>query len=204
MKRAKTDSDKQKRLKQILVTAKKVFIKNRFEGATIREIAAKANLTPAAIYLYFKSKDELYGAILEPVYRRNNDILLKVANSHGEIFDRLQAVLNAYLKIIVTDKEANLLDIKINALKLSTGLRRRLEKLNIEFFDIVIGIIREGIEDGCVAADTDPVAIGYSMMSTIDGLCIYEEYGDLSFHNLKLEDVMSKHLNIFWKGLFKH
>ena len=205
MKRAKTDLDKQKRLKQILVTAKKVFIKNRFEGATIREIAAKANLTPAAIYLYYKSKDELYGTILEQIYRKNNDVLHKVAqHTQGEIIDRLQAVLSTYLKIIVTDKAANLLDIKINALKLSTGLRRRLEKLNIEFFDIVIGIVREGIEDGCVDGDTDPVAIGYSMMSMIDGLCIYEECGDFSFHNLRLEDVMSKHLNIFWKGLFKN
>jgi len=203
MKRAKSEADKQKRLEQILNVAKKEFIKNRFEGATIREIARKAKLTPAAIYLYFKSKDELYGTILEQIYQKNNGILLKIGKSSGTIFERLQAVLNAYLKIIVTEKEANLLDIKINTLTLSTHLRRRLEKLNIEFFDIVISIIREGIENGSVAKDTNPVAIAYSMLSTIDGLCIYEECGDFSFHNLKLEEVMSHYLKILWKGLFK-
>lgn len=203
MKRAKSEADKKKRLEQILNVAKKVFIKKRFEGATIREIATKANLTPAAIYLYFKSKDELYGTILEQIYQKNNGILHKIAQSPDTIFNRLQTVLNAYLKIIVTEKEANLLDIKINTLTLSTPLRRRLEKLNIEFFDIVISIIQEGIEDGSMAQDTDPVAIGYGMLSTIDGLCIYEECGDFSFHNLKLEEVMSNYLNILWKGLFK-
>ena len=202
MKRAKSIADKQKRLEQILNVAKKVFIKNRFEGATIREIATRANLTPAAIYLYFKSKDELYGTILEQIYQKNNGILLKIAKSPDTIFNRLQAVLNAYLKIIVTEKEANLLDIKINTLTLSTALRRRLEKLNIEFFDIVISIIQEGIKDGSIAEDTNAVAIGYSMLSTIDGLCIYEECGDFSFHNLKLEEVMSNYLKILWKGLF--
>ena len=202
MKRAKSDSDKQKRIEEILKTAKKVFIKNRFEGATIRTIATKAKLTPAAIYLYFKSKDELYGVILEQIYQKNNALLLEIARKPGTIFDRLQAVLNTYLKIILTEQDANLLDIKINTLTLSTPLRRRLEKLNIDFFNIVISIIQKGIKDGCIAADTDAVAIGYSLMSTIEGLCIFEKYGDFSVHNLKLEDVMNKYFNVFWKGLF--
>jgi len=51
------------RVKQIHDAAKEVFIRKGFYSATIEDIAKKAELSPATIYLYFKNKDELYASL---------------------------------------------------------------------------------------------------------------------------------------------
>jgi AcrR family transcriptional regulator len=48
------------RRRQIQDAAKELFILKGFNSTTINEIAEKAELSPATIYLYFKNKRELY------------------------------------------------------------------------------------------------------------------------------------------------
>jgi len=51
------------RQRQIQDAAKKLFILKGFSSTTVEEIAEKAELSPATIYLYFKNKEELYASI---------------------------------------------------------------------------------------------------------------------------------------------
>jgi len=48
------------RRRQILDAAKRVFHTRGFSSATIEDIAKEAELSPAALYLYFKNKDDIY------------------------------------------------------------------------------------------------------------------------------------------------
>ncbi|UCF90598.1 MAG: TetR/AcrR family transcriptional regulator [Desulfobacterales bacterium] len=48
------------RVKQIQEAAIAVFMNKGFNSATMEDIAGKAELSPATIYLYFRNKDELY------------------------------------------------------------------------------------------------------------------------------------------------
>jgi len=50
----------------ILKTAKREFLLYGFQGASLRQIAARSGVTKGAIYTYFKSKDELFYQIVEP------------------------------------------------------------------------------------------------------------------------------------------
>jgi len=49
---------------EILDAARKVFARKGFEGGSVDEIAAAAGLAKGTIYLYFKSKEEVYRALL--------------------------------------------------------------------------------------------------------------------------------------------
>ena len=60
------DREKEARREQILRAAAKLFSEKGFEAATMAQIARQAELAPGTLYLYFKSKDELYFALLEP------------------------------------------------------------------------------------------------------------------------------------------
>jgi AcrR family transcriptional regulator len=51
------------RRRQIIIAGKKVFSEKGFSGATMEDIAREAELASGTLYLYFKSKDELYAAI---------------------------------------------------------------------------------------------------------------------------------------------
>ncbi len=48
------------RRRQILDAAKRLFHAKGFSSATMEDIAQEAELSPAALYLYFKNKDDLY------------------------------------------------------------------------------------------------------------------------------------------------
>lgn len=57
----------------ILAAAKEVFEEHGLEGANVREIAKRAGYTPGAIYSYFTSKEEIYGALLADSLERLNE-----------------------------------------------------------------------------------------------------------------------------------
>ena len=56
----------------VLAAARSAFIDLGLEGASLREIAKRAGYTPGAIYSYFASKEEVYGALLGESLERLN------------------------------------------------------------------------------------------------------------------------------------
>jgi AcrR family transcriptional regulator len=59
-KRREKETQQRVRRKQILDAAKQVFHSKGFSGATVEDIARGAELSPAALYIYFKNKDDIY------------------------------------------------------------------------------------------------------------------------------------------------
>ena len=55
--------EKELRKKQIQDSAMAVFTNKDFNSVTIEDIAKKAELSPATLYLYFKNKDDLYASL---------------------------------------------------------------------------------------------------------------------------------------------
>ena len=47
--------------------AREEFLDKGFESASIRDIAAKAETSPRAVYTRFKNKEELFAAVVQPV-----------------------------------------------------------------------------------------------------------------------------------------
>ena len=57
----------------VLDAARSAFIELGLEGASLREIAKRAGYTPGAIYSYFASKEDVYGALLGESLERLNE-----------------------------------------------------------------------------------------------------------------------------------
>ena len=54
---------------EILRSAREVMLKKGYVGATMDEIAAEAKLTKPTLYQYFKTKDELFVRLVEPLIK---------------------------------------------------------------------------------------------------------------------------------------
>lgn len=61
----KTRMEAGDRRAQLLEVAKRLFAASGFDGATTKEIAARAGVTEALIFRHFPSKDALYEAVIE-------------------------------------------------------------------------------------------------------------------------------------------
>jgi AcrR family transcriptional regulator len=60
---------------RILDAALDVFSEHGFEGSSLQQIADRLDLTKAALYYYFRSKDELLEALVEPATTGVDEIL---------------------------------------------------------------------------------------------------------------------------------
>jgi len=60
---------------RILDAALDVFSEYGFEGSSLQQIADRLDLTKAALYYYFRSKDELLEALVEPAITGVTDII---------------------------------------------------------------------------------------------------------------------------------
>ncbi len=67
----------------ILAAAERLFAEQGLAGARTDAIAALAGVNKALLYYYFKSKEELYGAVLEEHFREFNHQALNVLRSPG-------------------------------------------------------------------------------------------------------------------------
>ncbi|MBI5057780.1 MAG: TetR/AcrR family transcriptional regulator [Nitrospirae bacterium] len=56
--------------REILDSAREIFISDGYDGFSMRKLAGKIDYSPTTIYLYFKNKDELLFAICEEFFAR--------------------------------------------------------------------------------------------------------------------------------------
>jgi AcrR family transcriptional regulator len=63
-----TDAHRESRREQILVAAWKCFSRNGFHSTSMADVIREANLSAGAVYLYFRSKDEIIVAVATQVF----------------------------------------------------------------------------------------------------------------------------------------
>ena len=63
-----TDAHREQRREQILVAAWKCFSRNGFHSTSMADVIREAGLSAGAVYLYFKSKDEIIVAVATQVF----------------------------------------------------------------------------------------------------------------------------------------
>ena len=77
----------------ILRAATKVFAKHGFAGGRIEQISKAAKSYDRMIYYYFGSKEGLFIAVLEEMYRRFNEAEAKLALADAHPVEALKAVI---------------------------------------------------------------------------------------------------------------
>ena len=91
---------------QILIESTVLFAMKGYSAVSMRDIAQKVGITPAALYNHFASKDDLWKEVMDHsirlfhLYHEQPDEELKKADSFEEIlrtlFDELSQMKNAF------------------------------------------------------------------------------------------------------------
>ncbi len=82
---------------EILDAAKRLFLTEGFERATIRKIAAAVGVSSATLYVYFPDKDAILRAIAETTFEALLVRLQEAERHSGTELERLRAGLHAYV-----------------------------------------------------------------------------------------------------------
>lgn len=84
----------------ILKAAENLFGEVGFDATTTREITRLSGVNKALMYYYFDSKDALLDSILDSYFSDLNRIQLKALEEGGDLRERLERVMTAYVDFL--------------------------------------------------------------------------------------------------------
>ena len=67
--------EKEVRIREIEEAAKKIFFKKGYQQSSLEDIAKRADISKGTIYLYFKSKEDLYLSLMLSMFREVTRLL---------------------------------------------------------------------------------------------------------------------------------
>jgi AcrR family transcriptional regulator len=113
--------ERQARRRRIQAAAREVFAERGYAKASIEHIAKQATLSVGAIYLYFRSKEDLYVSLLEETLAQL-DADLSMRRGEVDAHERLAATFDRLLAWAGTDVEGT----RILRLLAQPGVRPQL------------------------------------------------------------------------------
>lgn len=96
---ADTDEDSAKR-RQILEGARTIFLSQGFDAASMGEIAKAAGVSKGTLYVYFQSKEELFGAIVRHECRTQAEGIFEFNADDHDVEAVLKRLGNAYVRFL--------------------------------------------------------------------------------------------------------
>lgn len=147
---------------RLLDAAVEAFAAKGFHGTTTRDIAAAAGMSPAAVYVHHRSKEELLYLISRDGHRRTLDLVRDAAGSSTDPADRLAAIAREFGRHHAEGHTwARIVNYELGAL-----LPEHLEEVRA----LRIGIeheVRTTIEAGIASGDFDVADAGMATTAVL-------------------------------------
>lgn len=159
---ARREREKLHRRNTILEAARHLFFEKGYR-TTMDEIAERAELSKGTLYIYFKSKDELYVSVIVEGFRilekRMQEALAKAEGPE----EKVKAVYYAFVDHCLESREY----FRITQYFLTEDARENtsrelIDAINMDSMSLLeygVRAIQEGIEEGVFRDDIDPLAV---------------------------------------------
>lgn len=136
---------------RIISVAEALFNKQGFDGASMRDIAAAAEMQPASVYYYFESKEELLWAVWE---KGGLELLNRVSDAIADKTDpwqRMETACVAHTSGLLDWRRANQALFVMPPWHYPEGIKARVIALRDEYERIFVGLIddlplRKGVD----------------------------------------------------------
>ncbi|MDX6361109.1 MAG: hypothetical protein QOC85_112 [Streptomyces sp.] len=152
--------------RRLLVAAVEAFAERGYHATTTRDIAGRAGMSPAALYIHYKTKEELLHRISRIGHERALDILRTAARGEGSATDRLADAVSSFVRWHAGGRTtARVVQYELDSL--GPDARAEIIALRRQVDAEVRGII----EDGVAAGDFDVPDVPGTTLAVLS-LCI--------------------------------
>ncbi|MGA7874481.1 MAG: TetR/AcrR family transcriptional regulator [Desulfoferrobacter sp.] len=171
--------EKEARIKSIKKSAGRLFAKKGFANVSMAEIAAAAEVSKGALYLYFKSKEELYFSLIEPILEQHHKLIAEVIKNEEEPPDEtLRKFFNYFADTYPSDPEVHQAYMYFRAEEIqplfSEERFRQVTRRMAKNVQMVEDVIAEGIRQG-IFKPINPRAVSSIVWSLVMGILRWEE-----------------------------
>ena len=148
----------------ILDAATQLFVEEGYENVSIRRIADRIEYAPSTIYLYFKDKTELLNTICGEMFETLTSSLETIRAGTEPWPEKLRRGLRCYIDFGLAHPNHYLVTFCIPVSHEEPG---RSHEEGLRCFEVLVGVIREGIEAG----EFEPADL--HVLSEATWLCIH-------------------------------
>ena len=133
--------------RRLLLAAVEAFAERGYHATTTRDIAGRAGMSPAALYIHYKTKDELLHRISRIGHEKALDILRTASGGDGTATERLADAVSSFVRWHARGRTtARVVQYELDSLGPDAraeivGLRRQVDAE-------VRGIIEDGVRAG--------------------------------------------------------
>ena len=171
-----SDQQRQARRDQILAAAWRCFSRNGIHGTSMEEIIREAELSAGAVYLYYKSKDELILAAIatymDELRRRLLPILLKEPALPPAAFAReITAAISLHSKRDRLDLNAIILMCWSEA-QSNPQVKRLVSGFQLKYREALTAVVRQWRKRGDLSKTGRPDDIGKALLSLFLGFIV--------------------------------
>ncbi|MDQ4057228.1 MAG: TetR/AcrR family transcriptional regulator [Thermoproteota archaeon] len=178
-----TDQYKTEVKEKIVQAAIATFSKYGYDKTRMDDIAKSAKLGKGTLYLYFKSKEELFYAISENSIKELKEQLSKLFSKKEDLVHDAEKFYDQYRNLIHDSEKVSFEMIAESSR--NPKLRKALYEQRMKVYDIVIDYLRRQIEKGFFRKDMDVNAIASGLVALYDGLTISKLLGISEHYNKK-------------------
>ena len=178
-----TDQYKTEVKEKIVQAAITTFSKYGYDKTRMDDIAKSAKLGKGTLYLYFKSKEELFYAISENSIKELKEQLSKLFSKKEDLVHDAEKFYDQYRNLIHDSEKVSFEMIAESSR--NPKLRKALYEQRMKVYDIVIDYLHRQIEKGFFRKDMDVNAIASGLVALYDGLTISKLLGISEHYNKK-------------------
>jgi AcrR family transcriptional regulator len=162
--------------RKLLNSARRVFARDGFEAARIEDIAAGTGFTRGAFYAHFKSKEDVFFALLEQQVKEHVQNIRALLEPCSSVEERVQTMRNYYLARVADRQWVMLvLEYKLFAVrhpnlraKLAHKHRRIRSSLDL---DLIPGVLPAKLQ-----ASSEYEQLRTALEATLSGLVLEHAY----------------------------
>jgi AcrR family transcriptional regulator len=193
------EREKEQRRGSILKAARQVFFEKGLQAASMDEIAETAELSKGTLYLYFRSKEDLYVSLLEEglaILRRMfeevearplpaDEALRQIGFTYYQFFKQYPD----YFNILV------FADARVLHSQLSEEILQCSEQCAMGCLQVVARVFARGVKEGFFRKDLQPIEVATLLWGTSNGMIgLIASKAEHFMHDFKidLEALMAK------------
>ena len=191
---------------EIVTAALEVFVQRGFAAARLEEVARRAGVTKGTLYLYFKSKEALFKAVVRqtivPAIAQGEALAQAFTGSARELLERL---VREYWRLVGETALAGIPKLIIaEAANFPALTRFYYEEVVTRGHRLMAGVIERGIKNGEFRKVDVMIAAKLAMSPLMHATVVRRAFASCMPEGFDVGKYLDTHIDLYLHGIAKH